>query len=162
MNYIITEGKTDALLFSKIFNREIKSKDWTVTPIGGGQSEAVSLAISLAYRHRKDGKIVLIIDSDGEIDDNNFNVRRIKSRFEDYDNVCIIFSVPDMEAEMIRMLNLDKVLPELSTWNRTISKDTIRKKAIEVIDKRATNITPTDFYNNVKHCLEQWEVGSAR
>ncbi len=61
-----------------LFKDEIRNNSWMATPIGGGLSEAISLAESLAYRH-KDGKILLIVDSDGAIDENNFNIKRIKS-----------------------------------------------------------------------------------
>ena len=114
MKYIITEGKTDSLLIANLFKTEISRNEWMVVPIGGGQSEAISLAISLAYRHRKGGRILLILDSDGEMDDENVNVKRIKSQLSNYENIDIVFAIPVMEAEIAQICRLNNFMPELS------------------------------------------------
>jgi len=155
MKYIITEGKTDALLISNIFKTEISENGWVVSPIGGGQSEAISLAISLAYRFRKGGRILLIIDFGGEMDDGNVNVKRIESRLSDYENIDIVFSVPEIEAEIVKICDLEKIMPELSKWSPIIPKKSIRKKAIEVLRNEDFRPIKTPFYLSIKKLLER-------
>ena len=155
MKYIITEGKTDSLLISNLFKTEISKNGWMMSPIGGGQSEAISLAISLAYRHRKGGRILLIVDSDGEMDDENVNVKRIESRLSDYENIDIVFSVPEIEMEIVQICNLEKIMPELSKWSPIFPKEAIRKKAIEVMKKEKFTPVKTPFYTSIKKLLER-------
>jgi len=154
MKYIITEGKTDEHLISNLFKTEISKNGWIISPIGGGQSEAISLAISLAYRYREDGRILLILNSGGEMNDENENIKRIKSLISDYENIDIVFSVPEIEAEIVQICNLDNIMPELSKWIPIYPKEAIRKKAVEVMKKKEFKPITTSFYTSIKELLE--------
>ncbi|GEM_PF-5937306 len=155
MKYIITEGKTDSLLIANLFKREISKNRWIMPTIGGGQSEAISLAISLAYRYREDGRILLIVDSDGEMNGENENIKRIKSLIRDYEDIDIVFSVPEIEAEIVQICNLENIMPELSKWSPIYPKEAIRKKAMEVMKKEKFKPVITSFYTSIKDLLER-------
>lgn len=159
MKYIVTEGVFDSYVISNLFKDEIKDCSWIPTPIGGGISEAVSLAESLAYRH-KGGEILLIIDSDSDIDENNFNVKRIRSRLDDYENIKIVFSVPNIECEINHIINLGVFTNDPFGLKTKNFKKEVQEKTKKLLSKGGYKINETSFYKNIKEVLRPQPVVS--
>lgn len=152
MKYIVTEGTFDSFVISNLFKDEIKNNSWMVVPIGGGLSEAVSLAESLAYRH-KDGRILLIVDSDGDIDKDNFNVKRIKSRLDEYENIQIVFSVPNIENEIIKIIDVGSNIQDPLKLKAKSLKQKIQTNTKKIFSKGKYKINETSFYKDIKKVL---------
>ncbi len=152
MKYIVTEGKFDSFVISNLFKDEIKDNFWKAVPIGGGLSEAISLAESLAYRHN-DGKILLIVDSDGDIDENNFNIKRIKSRLDEYENIHIVFSVPNIENEIIKIMDFGINLQDPLILKTKSLKQKIQKSTKKNFSKSNSKINETSYYKDIKKVL---------
>lgn len=152
MKYIITEGKFDSYIIYNLFKDEIQNTSWMVVPIEGGISEAVSLAESLAYRH-KDGSILLIVDSGDDIDDNNDNVYRIKSRLDKYNNIKIVFSSPNIENEIIDIIGYENMPKYVFGLGIKPMKDKFISYIKDILPKGNYKINETPFYKNIKNIL---------
>ncbi len=116
-----------------------------MSPIGGGTSEAVALAESLAIRHRN-GRIILALDLDEEEMKLNSLKMQIEERLSSYNNIQIIYAIPDIETEIMRMIKPDERIYQRLFYSRIQKKNIVKQEFVSFIKKHQSDFHKTKYY----------------
>ena len=147
--YIITEGADDVYYIGNIF-RNLKDDGWMLSPIGGGKSEAIALAESLAIRHTN-GKIVLAIDLD-EIELRKNQMSPVEMRLCKYNNIEIIFAVPDIESEILRMIKPDEGILRKLIYSLTQKREIVKQEFDKFV-RGNRKFNQTEYFKKIQKAI---------